>query len=59
MQSGGYGPMQDKTTDTGASPSAERRAWEAPRLTAVTPVDRTKGGAKIDFFNENALYRIS
>jgi hypothetical protein len=41
-----------------AAPSPERRAWEAPRLTSVDPVDRTRGGASANGV-ENASYKIS
>ena len=39
--------LMTKLTDTAeqtAGHTAERRMWEAPRLTTVVPVDRTQGG---------------
>ena len=53
--------MQDKITDPDAGPfveRTERRAWEAPRLTAVTPVDRTRGGPIVDI-GEGGNYQPS
>lgn len=43
--------------ETNRSPT-ERRAWEAPRLTAVTPVDRTRGGTIVDI-GEGGNYKTS
>jgi hypothetical protein len=36
--------MEQNTADKDLAPTAERRAWEAPRVVAVVPVDRTQGG---------------
>jgi hypothetical protein len=41
-----------------AAPSPERRAWEAPRLTTVVPLDRTMGGGAFSAL-ENASYKTS
>jgi hypothetical protein len=48
----------EQTAAAAAAPSPERRAWEAPRLTSVDPVDRTRGGASANGV-ENASYKIS
>lgn len=38
--------------------TAERRMWEAPRLTVVVPMDRTQGGSTI-MGTESVLYKTS
>ena len=43
------------TAESTAGHTAERRMWEAPRLTTVVPVDRTKGGTGLHSF-ESASY---
>ena len=35
--------MEQNTAEEANSSPTERRAWQTPRLTAVTPVDRTMG----------------
>lgn len=47
------------TAEQAAGQTAERRVWEAPRLTNVVPVDHTEGGPAISAFELPFQYKTS
>ena len=58
FQGWGITSMEQNTADTGDASSTERLAWEAPRLTVVVPMDRTKAGTIVDI-GEGGAYKPS